>query len=144
MLSRFPFCCLAMATLLLGCSAPHITVYPLLDLDERSPTTHVDMYPHPDSLRRPHREIAIISATESEYVYTLEEEHPELIEGLTEKAQEIGADAIVVFQSRDPTLVAGGDRPRSFERLAKAQEEAEEGDLPESPWTIRVKAIVYQ
>lgn len=141
---RLSFCGFAIATLLLGCSTPQVTVYPLTDLDERSPTARVDVYPHPDSLRRPHREIAVISATESEYVYTFEEGHPELIEALTEKAQEIGADAIVIFQSRDPTLIAGGDRPKSFERLAQAQKEAEDDKLPRAPWTIRVKAIVYQ
>ena len=103
MLFRLSLCGLATATLWLGCSTPQVIVYPLIDLDEQSPVAHVDVYPHPDSLQRPHREIAIISATDSEHVYTIEEEHPELIEALTEKARKIGADAIVIFQSREAT-----------------------------------------
>ena len=134
----------ALALLLVGCSTPQLTVYPLTDLQGRAPTTQVDVYPHPDSLQRAHREIAVISATERKQVYSLEEGHPELIEALTQRAQEIGADAIVIFQSRDPTLLAGDNDPKSAERLDRAQRDAENETLPRAPWTIRVKAVVYQ
>ncbi|PEN09194.1 hypothetical protein CRI93_00225 [Longimonas halophila] len=133
-----------LALLLAGCSTPQLAVYPLTDLQGRAPTTQVDVYPHPDSLQRAHREIAVISATERKQVYTLEEGHPELMDALTETAREIGADAIVVIKSSDPTLLAGGDDPKSAERRDRAQRDAEDGTIPRAPWTIRVKAIVYQ
>ena len=117
---RLSLCGLVVVALLVGCSGTQVTVYPLLDVDERSPTAYVDVFPHPDSLRRAHREIAIINATSNERVYRLDDGHPQLIEALVQKAQDIGADAIVIFQRRDPTLIVGGDRPKSFERLAKA------------------------
>jgi hypothetical protein len=139
---------LIVAALFSACRTPGLTVYPLLDLDDRTPTDHVDVFPDPDSLTRPYNEIAVIAVTDVDAAYNIGEDHRDAMEALIEKAKELGADAIAVIQERDPNMLSGGERPRSAERIARAVGRKDilrrKGILPTSVWKIWVVAVKYR
>lgn len=123
-----------------ACSyAPVAKVYPLTDLEGRLPTDYIEVYTHPNSLTRPHREIAIIKAVASERVHQPEREDAEYLDVLKQKAQEIGADAIVIIEEQAPFLFGNDER----ERAARIARKGRLPNAPRSTRTVLAKAVVY-
>ena len=130
----------AMLLLLPACSyAPAAKVYPLTDLEGRLPTDYIEVYTHPDSLTRPHREIALIKAVASERMHQPERDDAQYMDVLKEKAQEIGADAIVIIKQQDPFLFGNDERARAA-RIARKDRLP---NAPRSTRTVLAKAVVY-
>jgi len=136
------------AALFSACRTSGLTVYPLLDVDDRTPTEHVDVFPHPDSLTRPYTPIAVITVNDVDAAYNTSDDHRDAMEVLIEKARELGADAIAVIQERDPNMIFGGESPSSAERIERAVGRKDilgrKEILPTTVWKIWVVAVRYR
>lgn len=142
---------LAFSLALVACtSSPRVSVNALTELDAYEETDTVDVIPHPDSLTRDYEELALMRARATERVYDPDASDEPYVEALREEAAELGADAIVILERKDPSLVAGNDRRGSWDRIQRAERKARQGDrdrLPRvrtAPWAMRAVAVAYR
>ena len=92
--------CVFVLLLLVGCVArPRVHVQPLEASPPYSPTEHVELFAENDTIERPYREIALLSATGTYRAYG---KHDKVTDALLKKAMEIGADAVIISRAYSP------------------------------------------
>lgn len=141
-------CCLLLLSAC-GSSYPHTRVYPLEEGRDRAPTSQVDVYLHPDSLQRPHREIAIIHGRDRKLTYKVDAELDDLVAAMQEEARALGADAIVIFRGSYTPKLSSEDmeeqaRSAHYRREINDTEDEYRAYIQDTDWSLRAKAVVYE